>query len=130
MAINKEIIVDSDTHALIKFHADAGGANNSYRVGEFKGGTDNVSVIAIEFIHFSLFEDNLTPDDKCIVTFSDLGSNHNTIYNLFGQGKIGKPGQRISEDLDETTRDAIRVVFQGGSKGTVLILLRKVSGFA
>ena len=126
MTINKEIIVDSDTHILVKFHADAGGANNNFAMVDFSGGVNNTSVVAIECIDYSLFE----TDEKCIITFSDLSSNHATLYNLFGQGRIGSVGTRITEDMDADTHKALRVVFSSSDcKGTVLIQLRKVSGF-
>tara|TARA_A100001515_G_scaffold139520_1_gene134236 strand:+ start:493 stop:903 length:411 start_codon:yes stop_codon:yes gene_type:complete len=136
MAINKEIVHDSDTHILIKTHADAGGANSFYRMSDFAGGANNTSSVAIEYIEYSLFPDNASgSSERLTVTFSNASSSssssdHIVLYRLFGQGEIGQPGMRVSEDMVASTQNCVRFVFEGNCQGTVLVLLRKISGFS
>lgn len=136
MAINKEIVHDSDTHILIKTHADAGGANSFYRMSDFAGGANNTSSVAIERIEYSLFpEDTAVNPERLTITFSNASSpsasaDHIVLYRLFGQGEIGQPGMRVSEDMVAATQNCVRFVFEGNCKGTVLVLLRKISGFS
>tara|TARA_A100001515_G_C4467433_1_gene175677 strand:+ start:197 stop:619 length:423 start_codon:yes stop_codon:yes gene_type:complete len=140
MAINKEIVHQSDTHILLKTHADAGNANKFYEMDEFAGGSNGTSSVAIERIEYSLFPDNASgSEERMTVTFSRAfthssgqrkTTDHVVLYRCFGQGEKGEIEARVSEDMNPSTQDSVRFVFEGDCKGTVLVLLRKISGFS
>ena len=141
MAINKEIVHQSDTHILLKTHADAGNANKFYEMDEFAGGSNGTSSVAIERIEYSLFPDNASGnEERLTVTFSSAFTDpssgqrktrdHIVLYRCFGQGEKGEIEARVSEDMNPSTQDSVRFVFEGDCKGTVLVLLRKISGFS
>ena len=136
MAIFKEIINSSSTHALVRFHCDSGNANTNVSMADL-GGTNGTSVIAIEHIQYSFGpgqpEAGATPvlkPDEVLIQFSDNSSTHQTIYELYGSGEIGGVGRRASADLDAAGgKVSLRITFTQYALGSCLILLRKVSGF-
>ena len=136
MAITKEIIVNSSTHALLRFHCDTGNANTNVSMADL-GGTNGTSVIAIEHIQYSFGpgqpEAGATPvlkPDEVLVQFSDNSSSHLTLYELYGSGEMGGVGRRASSDLDAAGgKVSLRVTFTQYALGTCLILVRKISGF-
>ena len=92
MAINKEIVHDSDTHILVKTHADAGGANSFYRMSDFAGGVNNTSSVAIERIEYSLFpEDTAINPERLTITFSNASSSSSSSTLILSQSNITTP---------------------------------------
>jgi len=132
MAITKEIIVSSSTHALLRFHCDSGNANTNVSMADL-GGTNGTSVIAIEHIQYSFGPgqpDSSIKPDEVLIQFSDNSSSHLTVYELYGSGEMGGVGRRASSDLDASGgKLSLRVTFTQYALGTCLILVRKVSGF-
>ena len=152
MATTSTIINSSSTHALVRFHSDSGNASTNVTMADL-GGTNGTSVIAIEHIQYSfgpvVFRGSGTdaagspetagdgiPDlqthnpSEVLIQFSNNSGAHTTIYELYGSGEIGGVGRRASEDIDAAGgKLSLRVAFAVESRGSALVLVRKVSGF-
>lgn len=116
--MSQQIIVNSTTHALIRAQS-AAGDTETINMSDI-GGTNGTSVVAIEYIEYSLI-----PDRKLEIKFTS-----NVVYELYGQGKFGAPERRISRDMAPGSESSVVIDFETThGKGSCLILLRKVSGF-
>ena len=131
MASTQKIIVSSTTHALISAQSSGNTGAVDKEIVEMSdiGGTNDTSVVAIEYIEYSLI-----PNKQLLIEFSkadaDSSSNDDTIYEVYGQGKFGSPERRISKDLNASAAfNRIKFKFAQDCAGSCLILLRKVSGF-
>ena len=152
MATTGTIIHSSSTHALIRFHSDSGNASANVTMAQL-GGTNGTSVISIEHIQYSfgptVFRGSGTdaagspqtagdgiPDlethnpSEVLIQFSNNSGAHTTLYELYGSGEIGGVGRTASENIDAAGgKLSLRVAFAAESRGSALILIKKVSGF-
>ncbi len=153
MATTGTIIHSSSTHALIRFHSDSGNASANVTMAQL-GGTNGTSVISIEHIQYSfgptVFRgsgsdtESASPESagdgipdlqthnpsEVLIQFSNNSGAHTTLYELYGSGEIGGVGRTASENIDAAGgKLSLRVAFAVESRGSALILIKKVSGF-
>ncbi len=118
----KKILANTDEHVVIMMQEDTGNETDVVAMADI-GGTNEVSLVLIEHVQYSLINDKSVD-----IQYSDNSSAHETQLELYGQGELGGISGAIS-DTSITTKSFVRVVFEADCKGTVIFRLRKVSGF-